>query len=109
MEHPHHKGKPKGNQRKLSKVDDLDALLAFLPTPKSPPNTIRWSSKAAFPVVYFTITIVDGPLTNRLPLTNRRSRGARIHLMGLNMPTGYTQVTEVRSLSILDPTENAVQ
>lgn len=80
-------------------VNDLDLLLPYLKKRKLPKGTIQWkSNKTPFPVVYFTITIIEGPLAKRQrrpPSNRRRTNDARIFLMGLNMPTGYTQITEV--------------
>ncbi|KAI1698845.1 hypothetical protein Ddc_18875 [Ditylenchus destructor] len=82
--------------------NNLDLLLPLLTRPAPPKGTILWKElKVPFPMVYFTITIVDGPLAKgRRPPSHKRRRadGARIYLMGLNMPTGYTQVTEGNQL-----------
>lgn len=73
---------------------NLDSLLSLLPTPSMPEGTIRWSDRTPFDMVYFTITIVEGPMSRKEP-PKKRAIGARVYLMGLNMPSGYTQITEV--------------
>jgi hypothetical protein len=75
---------------------NLDNLLSLLPTPSMPEGTIRWNDKTTpFDMAYFTITIAEGPMHRKEP-PKKRAIGARIYLMGLNMPSGYTQITEVR-------------
>lgn len=79
--------------------NNLDLLLKYLKRPKLPKGTILWrEKKPPIPLVYFTVTIIKGPLSRKgkpPPPNKRRARGARIYLSGLNMPTGYTQITEV--------------
>lgn len=88
-----------GNDENVDPNNNLDLLLKYLKKPKLPKGTILWKVKnAPIPLVYFSITIIKGSLSRRgkPPLPNkRRARGVKIYLMGLNMPTGYTQITEV--------------
>lgn len=79
--------------------NNLDLLLKYLKKPKLPKGTILWREKnAPIPLVYFAVTIIKGSLSRRgkPPLLNkRRVHSIKIFLIGLNMPTGYTQITEV--------------
>jgi hypothetical protein len=80
--------------------DTLDALLPYLPTPKVP-SMISWTSKMPIRMTYFSFTIIEGSLGKQRRLKNkgnRRAKGARIYLRGLDMPSGYTQVTQVENV-----------
>lgn len=85
-------------------VNNLDLLLPYLKKPKLPKGAIPWKSfKTPFPMVYFSITIIEGPFSKRQrrpPSNRKRTTDAKIFLMGLNMPTGYTQITEVLLIKI---------
>ncbi|KAI6228881.1 hypothetical protein M3Y99_01180700 [Aphelenchoides fujianensis] len=78
--------------------DTLDALLVYLPTPKVPAGMIAWNARMPFRMAYFSFTIIEGSLGRNRRLKekgHRRPKGARIYVKGLDMPSGYTQVTQV--------------
>ncbi|KAI6222482.1 hypothetical protein M3Y99_01495600 [Aphelenchoides fujianensis] len=81
--------------------DTLDALLVYLPTPKVPAGMIAWNARMPFRMAYFSFTIIEGSLGRNRRLKekgHRRPKGARIYVKGLDMPSGYTQVTQGRPM-----------
>ncbi|KAI6214187.1 hypothetical protein M3Y94_00238600 [Aphelenchoides besseyi] len=82
-------------------TDTLDNLLVFLPTPKVPAGMITWNARMPFRMAYFSFTIIEGSLGRNRRLKekgHRRPKGARIYVKGLDMPSGYTQVTQGRPM-----------
>lgn len=81
--------------------DTLDALLVYMPTPKVPAGMIPWTNRMPLKMAYFTFTIIEGGLDKNKKLKEKgvkRAKGARIYVKGLDMPSGYKQVTQVKCL-----------
>ncbi|KAI6187227.1 hypothetical protein M3Y98_00219900 [Aphelenchoides besseyi] len=79
-------------------TDTLDNLLMFLPTPKVPAGMITWNARMPFRMAYFSFTIIEGSLGRNRRLKEKDQKGARIYVKGLDMPSGYTQVTQGRPM-----------
>uniref|UniRef100_A0A914VW86 Tyrosinase copper-binding domain-containing protein n=1 Tax=Plectus sambesii TaxID=2011161 RepID=A0A914VW86_9BILA len=64
----------------------------------NPPNggsyassVINWEEQPPFPVVYFTISVVQGDFQNVRQEARRGAPNCQITVSGLNIPSGYTQ------------------
>ncbi|CAD5226443.1 unnamed protein product [Bursaphelenchus xylophilus] len=82
-------------------ADTLDALLVYMPKAKEPAGMIPWTNRMPFRMAYFSFTIIEGGLGKNRKLKEkgaRRSKGARIYVKGLDMPSGYKQVTQGKQL-----------
>jgi hypothetical protein len=81
-------------------TDTLDALLVYLPEPKVPAGMISWTARIPFRMAYFGFTVIEGNLGKQKRLKEKgqkRAKGVRIYVKGLEMPIGYTQVTQVQA------------